>query len=48
MFLAVPSANKKDMRTIENIQADIQAKKKQKLLHTATSEVDAGAGTSKD
>lgn len=27
---SVPSANKKDVRTIEDVQADIQAKKKLK------------------
>lgn len=51
-FFVVPSANKKDMRTIENIQADIQAKKKQKLMHTAMTATDAdggpGASTSKE
>lgn len=45
---AVPSANKKDMRTIENIQADIQAKKKQRLMQTAPHDADAGAGTSRE
>lgn len=31
----VPSANKKDVRTIEDVQADIQAKKRFKIAHTA-------------
>lgn len=47
-YLTVPSANKKDTRTIEHIQNDIQAKKKQKLLDTATSDAIAAAGASKE
>lgn len=48
-YLTVPSANKKDTRTIEHIQNDIQAKKKQKkLLDTAMSDAIAAAGTSKE
>lgn len=31
----VPSKNKKDVRTIENIQADIQAKKRLKLAQSS-------------
>lgn len=38
---AVPSANKKDVRTIEDVQADIQAKKKLKITHATTSNADA-------
>lgn len=36
------------MRTIENIQADIQAKKKQRLMQTAVHDADTGAGTSRE
>lgn len=32
----VPSANKKDLRSIEQTMADIQAKKKQKTQHQPT------------
>lgn len=40
MFLilfSVPSENKRDMRTIEDVQADLQAKKKLKLSQASTS-----------
>lgn len=33
----VPSENKRDMRTIEDVQADLQAKKKIKLSQASTS-----------
>lgn len=36
-FFSVPSENKRDLRTIEVVQADIQAKKKMKLSQTITS-----------
>lgn len=36
VVVSVPSENKRDMRTIEDVQADIQAKKKMKLSHTVT------------
>lgn len=35
-FFSVPSENKRDLRTIEDVQADIQAKKKMKLSQTVT------------
>lgn len=38
LFWSVPSENKRDMRTIEDVQADIQAKKKMKLSQTVTSD----------
>lgn len=37
VLFSVPSKNKRDMRTIEDVQADIQAKKKMKLSQTVTS-----------
>lgn len=36
----VPSENKRDMRTIEDVQADIQAKKKMKLSQSTTSTIE--------
>lgn len=35
----VPSENKRDMRTIEDVQADLQAKKKMKLSQATTSTI---------
>lgn len=37
IFLPVPSENKRDVRTIENVQAEIQAKKKLKLSQATAS-----------
>lgn len=36
ILISVPSENKRDNRTIEDVQADIQAKKKMKLSQTVT------------
>lgn len=40
VVVSVPSENKRDMRTIEDVQADIQAKKKMKLSQTTVTTVD--------
>lgn len=40
LFVSVPSENKRDMRTIEDVQADIQAKKKLKLSQTSATTVE--------
>lgn len=36
ILISVPSENKRDNRTIEDVQADIQAKKKMKLSQAVT------------
>ena len=37
ILLTVPSENKRDLRTIEAVQADLQAKKKMKLSQASSS-----------
>lgn len=36
IYVSVPSANKRDVRSIEDVQADLKAKKKMKLSQAAT------------